>query len=304
MKSQEEIRAALTGPVASVRTPFTRDGAIDFAGLRRVIDVAIDGGSKTVLLTNGDSLYSILTDEEVAEVTRVTAEHVGERALVVAADRVWATPAEVAFARFARGVGAHVLMVLCPDWAGSCTMDTLVEHFAAVAAEIPVMLVTNWLEPRSQAFGVGFIEQLRDQVPGVVAIKDDLCGAFARKMGLAAHGSMAIISGGQKQNHLNAMPYGCDGYLSTYVTFCPRIAHAYWDAVSANDLVAAAGVIRDYDIPLFDSIGALPGGFDAGMHGIQELFGIAQRWRRKPYYSLNDAEMEQLAGFFRDKGLL
>jgi len=34
------------------------------------------------------------------------------------------------------------------------------------------------------------------------------------------------------------------------------------------------------------------------------LFGLAQRWRRTPYVSLNDEKMEQLAAFFRGLGLL
>ena len=304
MKSCEEIRDALSGPVASVSTPFCRDGSIDFSSLRNYIDFVIEGGSKTVLLTHGDSLFSILTDEEVAEVSRVAAEHTAGRALVVAADRVWATPKEVEFARFARGVGVDVLMVLCPDWAQSCTLDTLVEHYSAVADEIPTMLVTNWLAGRSIEFSMRFLEALCDRVPGVVAVKDDLCDEFARRMSLVVHGRMAVISGGQKQNHINNLPYGCDGYLSTFIRFKPQIARDYWGAIQSTDYGQAVEIIQKYDIPLFDFITALPGGFDAGVHGALELFGVAGRWRRKPYYSLNDAEMEKLAGFFKGLNLL
>ncbi len=50
--------------------------------------------------------------------------------------------------------------------------------------------------------------------------------------------------------------------------------------------------------------GGLPGGFDAGIHGALELFGIAKRWRRATYYDLNETEMESLAGFFQDHRLL
>jgi hypothetical protein len=38
------------------------------------------------------------------------------------------------------------------------------------------------------------------------------------------------------------------------------------------------------------------GGFDAAMHGAMELLGLCGRWRRKPYYSLSDAEMDRLSG--------
>ncbi len=33
-------------------------------------------------------------------------------------------------------------------------------------------------------------------------------------------------------------------------------------------------------------------------HGAQEVFGIAERWRRPPYLSLTDPEMERLRAFF------
>ena len=218
MRSLQELRTLLTGPVMSVHTPFTREGAIDYDSLRGLVDRGIDAGSTTMLLTYGDSLYSLLTDDEVADVTRVVAEQTAGRAAVVAADRIWWTGKTVDFARFAREVGADLLMVLPPDWAGSCTADSFVAHYAAAAAEIPVMVVTNAFS-RSQEMGLEVLRRLRDDVPGVIAIKDDLVGVFARKMAILLRGHWSIISGGQKQNHFDLIHYGCDGYLSTFVTF-------------------------------------------------------------------------------------
>jgi hypothetical protein len=40
------------------------------------------------------------------------------------------------------------------------------------------------------------------------------------------------------------------------------------------------------------------------MHAAFELAGIYKRWRRKPYYSLNDQEMEALADFLKKLTLL
>ncbi len=297
------IRAALTGPIASISTPFSRDGAIDFAALRAMVDFAVDAGSPTVLLTYGDSLYSLLTDDEVAEVTRVVAEHTAGRALVVAADRIWATPKEVAFAQHAREAGADVLMVLPPDWAQSCILESLVEHYAAVAREIPVMAVTNYLEFRPIEFGIELMERL-SEMPGVAAVKDDVCGVFAQRLGQALYGKLALVSGGQKRNHFEMHPHGCDGYLSTFMRFRPEIAHTYWKAIETHDLEAAHRIIRDYDMPLFDFILASRGSFDAAIHGILELFGIAERWRRKPYHSCTDAEMDELGAFLSQLGIV
>ncbi len=303
MKSREEIREALTCPIASVPTLFLRDGSIDFDGVRNYIDFTIAGGTKTILITYGDSLYSLLSDREIAEMTRVVVEHTASRALVVAADGIWATPQEIEFAEYARDVGADVLMVLPPDWAVSCTAETFVEHYAAIAQHIPVMVVTN-VFARRQALGLEVLETLRDEVEGIVAIKDDVGGDFVRKMCLLVHDHWAVFAGGQKQNHLDIVPYGCDGYLSTFIQFKPSVAQEYWTATQTGDWGRARDIISTYDMPYFDFVIGLPGGFDAGIHGVLELFGIAQRWRRKPYYTLNDEDMDRLADFFRQKSLL
>ena len=156
------VREALTGPVASVHTPFLRDGQIDENGLRNMIDHVIDAGSGSIILTYGDSLYSVLTDEEVAHLTKVTAAHVAGRAMVIAADRQWWTDKEVEFAKYAASVGADLLMVLPPNWARSCTVETFVEHYAAVAEHIPVMVVTN-VFANAPDLGLKTLEVLRDK---------------------------------------------------------------------------------------------------------------------------------------------
>ena len=299
-----EIRAALSGPCPSINTPFTRDGAIDFDGLRAELDFVLDAGARVVILTYGDSLYSILTDDEVAEVTRAVAEHVNRRAITVAADRIWWTGKTAEFAKYCVDVGADVLMVLPPDWALSTTVETLVAHYAAAAEHIPVMVVTNYLARRPLSFALKVIEALRDRVPGVVALKDDVTGEFIRKTCLLTHDRWALIAGGQKQNHMNMLPYGVDGYLSTFMLFKPDVSWQYWRAIEAGDLAAARDVIRDCDMPFFDFILGMEGSFDAALHGILEIIGVATRYRRPPYHSLTDEQMQALAAFLKGKGLL
>ena len=165
--------------------------------------------------------------------------------MVVAAERNWGTPKLVEFARYAKQTGAGVLMVMPPDWAGSCTTATLVDHYAAAAGELPVMIITATFVPRGEAFGLETLKRVRDEVPGVVAIKDDWCGEFGRKMSLLVHDQWAVFSGGQKQNHLNLHPFGCDGYLSTFITFKPQVSHDYWKAILAEDMAKAVEIIRN-----------------------------------------------------------
>lgn len=300
----QEIRQKLTGPIASVRTPFNMDGSLDLDGLRRMVDFSISAGSQAIMVTHGDSLFSLMTDDEIALVNKVVTEHVAGRAVVCAATDIWNTSKSVEFAKYGQEIGCDILMALPPDWGHSCTPDTLAEHYTAVAQHIPVMLVTNIFIPRGIAFGLDTLKAVMQATDGVIAVKDDMCNDFARKMALLVHDQWAVIAGGQKQHHLNTWPYGCDGYLSTFLTFKPEVAWQYWRAIQSNDISEAQRVIKEYDMPYFDFIMGLTGGFDAGMHGVYELFGLAQRWRRKPYYSLNDEEMERLSEFLKQAAIL
>lgn len=286
----------LNGPISSVRTPFQPDGQIDEQGLRSFIDHSLAGGSKTVLLTAGDSQFICMTDKEIARVTKIAGEHTAGRALVVAADNNYATPASIEFAKYAKGVGANVLMCLPPDWAGSSTVETFVEHYCAVAEHIPVMLVTNVLGKRGHDFAMQVVEQAIDKSPAIVAVKDDLCGEFGQRLSKHCLGTGVVaFAGGLKKNHMNVVPVdGGPCYMSPFQVGAPHITQEYWSAIEAKDLERAQRVIDEFEKPFFDYLLTCQGGWNAGWHGALEVLGVAPRWRRKPYYSLNDAEMEQL----------
>jgi 4-hydroxy-tetrahydrodipicolinate synthase len=289
----------LANPIPSVRTPFRKDGSIDFDGAESYVERCLSNGAKALMLTAGDSLYSLLTDDEVAEMTRFVVERTAGRAAVIAADRIWWTGKSVEFARYCREVGADILMVLPPDWAHSCTPQTLVDHYLAISREIPVMMVTGYMIPRGIDWGLEAIRTVYEEVEGVVAIKDDFCNEFGRRMTAIVRDRWTVIAGGLKQNHLNLASYGARGHLSTLIVYKPQIAHDYWNAVTGGDFKTAAAIIEKYDMPLFEILHRCPGGFDAGIHAWGELCGIYKRWRRPPYHSLTDTEMESLAESLR-----
>lgn len=295
------FKKGLTGPVVSVRTPFTRNGDIDYEALRKQIDFSIEGGANAIILTYGDSLFSLLTEKEIAELTKKCVEIVNRRVMLVAASGQWPTAKTKEFAEYSAKAGADILMVLPPDWAGSCTVETLVQFYAAAGEHIPIMVVDNYLGARAPSFALAVIKELYEKVPQVVALKDDVTGTLVRQICLMTHERWAIIAGGQKQNHINMLPYGVDGYFSLMTTFNPEIARKYWNAIKTNQMDVAVGIVKDYDMPVFNYLLTLEGGFDAGMHGMLELTGLGKRYRRAPYHSLTDSQMEKLKDFLKSK---
>jgi 4-hydroxy-tetrahydrodipicolinate synthase len=301
MPKVDFFRQSLTGPISSVSTPFDRAGAIDERALRAGVDFAVtEAKSGTILLTYGDSLLSVLTDREIADVTRVVVEQTARRKMVVAAG-CWWTGEAVKFAEYCRSLGVDLFMPLPPNWAGSCTEQTLVTHFEQVSRVMPVMLVTAIGPGVSVPLGV--VRTLQQRDTGIVAIKDDICGPYGRRLAALNAGRWAFLSGGRKENHLDQHPYGAHGYLSLYMRFQPAVAHRYWAAITAGDIPAAVAIINRYDIPFMDFCATNGVHFDAVVHGAMELAGLAQRWRRPPYSSLDDSQQEKLKAFLASTGL-
>ena len=70
-------------------------------------------------------------------------------------------------------------------------------------------------------------ERLRDEVEGIYAVKDDVCGEFVRRLSLLVYDRWALIASGNKRHVLNVIPYGCDGYMSGFICFKPELAHEF-----------------------------------------------------------------------------
>ena len=142
------------------------------------------------MVTWGDSQYSVLTDEQIAELVRVVVEQSRGRARVIAADNSWATPKAAAFAEYCKGIGADLLMLLPPDWASSTTTDTLVEHFNAVGQHMPTMIVTAFfthMGPRPPGSQLEVVRELYERCPNLVAVKDDVLGEAGNRMCMLVH---------------------------------------------------------------------------------------------------------------------
>lgn len=289
----EELRARVRGPVNSIYTTFTRDGDLDWSGIRNMIESGIAGGSGICLLTFGDSQLDFLSDAEVAELTRVVVEQTAGRALTVAATKRWSQRQTLEYARFCRELGVDLLMMLPSDHALSAAGK--IAWYRAAAREIPVMLVGF------PTFDI--LDGVRDE-PRICAFKEDGTLDYSLGMMIRYPGQWAYMTGGMYRRHLAQWPYGCAAFFSWASTIAPNIANRYWTAVQANDLATAAEVIATIEAPYFSLMDRYPERFQDLHRGALELNGIAQRYLRAPRRSLDDGEMEVLAAALRPLGLL
>ena len=297
MPAPDEIRARLRGPVNSLPTIFTRDGELDHHGIRSAIDRTIANGGNVIMLTWGDSLISLLTDDEVAAVHRTVIEHVDRRAVTIACDNMWGLNKALEFGRYVRELGFDLYMVRPAAWPGALgTPETLADYYRAVAAEMRVMLVGD--------VPLRTCELIEDE-PNVLAFKEDFGLDYAHEVLLRWGDRWTMVGGGAMQRHHLLWPHGCSAWLDVFIRCRAAPCLTYWQALQRHDSAAAWATIRRYEQPLWQEARRVRYGFDGLMaHALLEIYGVAPRWRRSPAPNATDDELAALRTFLHGIGLL
>ena len=293
------VRYELNGPVPSVSTPFMENGDIDWASLRQMVHFYVENGAKTILLTPGDSLYSLLSDREVVDLASFVVKEAEQRAMVIACGRQTSLPVTLDFARACRDCGADLFLPCPANW-GSPDVNDLTEFFEKVAEIMPIMLVTATGPVPLNVFD----HLIERKTPNFVAVKDDICGIFGITLAIKLDGRYGFLSGGMMVNHLIQSPYKINGFVSIYMRFCPKVALSYWHSFEAGDYASCASMVGYYDLAFEEMCNKNNIQFDAAIHGAMELYGLSKRFRRAPYPSVTDAQLEIVKTFLQIKGLL
>jgi 2-keto-3-deoxy-L-arabinonate dehydratase len=128
-------------PVAP--TPFHDDGALDLDGMKRVLDCLIDQGADGICILANFSEQFLISDEERAILTRLSLEQVAGRVPVIVTISHYATQIAVERARFAKSLGAGMVMMM-PPYHGALlkgTPEQTFEQFRMVGeVGIPIMV--------------------------------------------------------------------------------------------------------------------------------------------------------------------
>ena len=295
------VREALSCPVPSITPQFFENGEIDWKSTGNVIENQLAGGAKSLLVTFGDSLLTILTDKETMELNRFVAETAAKRAMVIACSKHFSHPQMLEYANECKNYGCDLVIPFYPDWAQSLSADELEKCFKEIGAIMPCMLLTNLTSGR------GIPEKIfRNLGPedGIVAIKDDMALPYGKTVLSVTRNKFAFLQGGRAFNYMDVAPFGADGYLSVYSRVFPEVSNAFWKAYHEGDMPEAVRLVEEYDSAFFGFCAKNGVHFSAAIQGLYEIAGVGRKWRRTPYSSLSDEEMEKLRAFSKEKNLI
>ena len=116
-------------------TPFTSDGAVDYAQTRRLAIALLDSGSDGLVVTGTTGEAPTLTLPEKLRLWSEVKDAVGDRAAVIAGSGDNCTADSVEFSRQAERTGVDALLLTAPYY-NRPTQEGMYRHFTAIAAAV------------------------------------------------------------------------------------------------------------------------------------------------------------------------
>src|ERR1700720_3982124 len=166
-KTKGEIFAGVT--VALV-TPF-KDGAVDFAGLRRLVDWHVEQGTDCLAPAGTTGESPTLSHDEHERVMSAVVEQAAGRIKGMPGTGSNSTREAVRLTRFAKKAGADGALMVGPYY-NKPTQEGYYRHFAAVAEAVELPIILYNIPGRTGSSILPETMARLAELPPVVAVKE------------------------------------------------------------------------------------------------------------------------------------
>jgi len=236
------------GIYAILATPFTDDGAIDFASLDRLVDFEVAAGvhGLTILGILGEAHK--LTEDERARAVEAIIRRVAGRIPIVVGTSAPATDLAIRYSRQAQDLGATALMVAPPT--NLRNLDAVREYYRRVhdATTVPIVVQD---EPvfSGVVMPAAFLASITDALPRARAIKlEEIPTPVKASQVLAAAKQPVAVYGGMGGVYFyEELLRGAVGTMTGFAF--PEVLVALYAAFASGDRAGARSIFFRY-LPL------------------------------------------------------
>ncbi len=160
----------LKGAITALVTPF-KDGSIDEAGLRKLIEFQIKSGIDGLVPCGTTGESATLTYEEHNRVIELTIETAAGRVPVIAGTGSNSTAETIALTRHAKEAGADAALLITPYY-NKPTQQGLYEHYRKVAEEVDIPIVLYNVPGRTSVNMLPETVARLSEIKNIVGIKE------------------------------------------------------------------------------------------------------------------------------------
>ncbi len=225
---------SITGSIVALATPMLDDGAIDYPGLRRLVDWHVEQGTDCIVAVGTTGESPTVSVQEHLEIIRICVEQAKGRIPIMAGCGANATAEAIELARRAKDVGADCQLQVVPYY-NKPTQEGLYQHFKAIAQAVELPMVLYNVPGRTVADMQHDTVMRLAQVPGIMGIKE-ATGNIERAQWLIreAPKGFAIYSG-DDPTAVALMMCGGQGNISVTANIAPAQMHQLCVAAMSGD---------------------------------------------------------------------
>ena len=242
------MRQPFTGVGTALVTPFTRTGAVDEAGVRRLARRQLDGGVHFLVPCGTTGESPTLSEDERTKVVEICVEEARGRAPVLAGAGGYDTREAIRSARLMERAGADGLLSVTPYY-NKPTPDGLLQHYNAIAGSTKLPIIVYNVPGRTGVnIDVKTLTELAT-IPNIVGVKEasgniqqmcEVCRAVPPEF---------IVLSGDDAITLPLMAVGGRGVISVASNEVPREMAQMVEAAERGDF-AAARKLHAFLLPL------------------------------------------------------
>ena len=289
-----------TGAGVAIVTPMLADGAVDFDGLRKLIDFQIEGGTDSIIICGTTGESSTLSDEEHRAAIRCAVEHTANRVPVVAGTGSNDTKYAVELSREAQELGADGLLIVTPYY-NKCSQKGLYQHYMQIADNVDIPIILYNIPGRTGVtIEIPTIEAL-GQHKNIVAVKE-ASGNIGYTAKLAAKcGDLVDIYSGNDDMIVPIMSLGGKGVISVLSNILPKETHQMCQYCLDNNFAEATKLQLEYlnlINTLFIEVNPIP------VKAAMNMMSLPAGPCRMPLCDMTDEHIEAMRKALAAKGLI
>ena len=289
-----------TGTYTAIVTPF-RDGKLDEAGLKRLIQLQIKGGVDGIVPVGTTGESPTLDYDEHLRVVELSVKWADGRIKVVAGTGANSTREAIYLTLEAAKLGVDGSLQVAPYY-NKPTQEGVYQHFREVAGATRLPLLLYSIPGRCGIeIGVDTVKRLATDCRTVVGIMEAGGNADRVSQLRAACGPKLVILSGDDSLTLPFMSVGAHGVVSVASNVIPREVSKMVKAYAAGDVKGALALHQRW-YPLFKDLFIETN--PAPVKALLEMKGVLSAELRLPLVPLTAKSREQLQRTAKACGVL
>lgn len=229
------------GSSVAIVTPFTPDGAVNYAKFHELVDMQIAGGTSAIVVCGTTGESATLNDEEHIALVKDCVDYVAGRVKVIAGSGSNDTMHALHLSLACEEAGADALLVVTPYY-NKTTQHGLVKHYEYLADRVSIPIIVYSVPSRTgMSASVDALKELSAH-PLINGVKDANSNIGGVAATLAACGDELNVWSGNDDETVAMMALGAKGVISVWANIDPRGVSDLTAACLRGDFAEAAAL--------------------------------------------------------------